>query len=168
MMASIYEINKEIESVLENAIDLETGEITEEAIQRLNELQLAKDTKVENVALWHKNLIAESKAIADEIKALQDRKKSIEKKLEWQERYLEWALNGQKYESPKVAITYRKSTAVEIPDMDEFIRDYKGNPDLVTIKVDYAPNKTNIKALLKDGHEIEGAWLVERQNMQIK
>ena len=57
---TLYEINQEIESVLENAIDMETGEISEEALQKINELQMAKDVKVENVALWHKNLLAES------------------------------------------------------------------------------------------------------------
>ena len=108
---TLYEINQEIESVLENAIDMETGEISEEALQKINELQMAKDVKVENVALWHKNLLAESKAITEEIRNLQARKKSLESKLKWQESYLEYALQGSKFESPKVAITYRKSTA---------------------------------------------------------
>ena len=165
---TLYEINKEIESVLENAIDLETGEITEEAMRRLLELQMAKDTKVENVALWHKNLVAESKAIVDEIRALQDRKKSIEKKLEWQERYLEWALQGQKFETAKVQISYRKSQAVEIEDLGKFIARYMDKPDLVTVRVDYSPNKTQIKAMLNDGQVIDGATLVQHQNMQIK
>lgn len=165
---TLYEINRQIEETMESCVDPETGEISEEVIQRLSELQMAKDEKVENVALWHKNLLAESKAIADEIKALQERKKSLEKKMQWQENYLEWALEGQKFESPKVAITYRKSTAVEIEDLDKFIAGYKDNPDLVTTKIDYAPNKTNIKAILKEGTQIDGAWLIERQNMQIK
>lgn len=164
----LYEINREIEEILENAIDLETGEISEEAIQRLKELQLEKDAKVENVALWHKNLLAESKAIADEIKSLQDRKRSLERKMAWQENYLQFALDGKKYESPRVAITYRKSTAVEIADMDKFIVNHREDPDMVTTKVEYAPNKSKIKEILKSGSEIDGAVLVEHQNMQIK
>ena len=165
---TLYEINHEIESVLENAIDLETGEISEEALQKINELQMAKDVKVENVALWHKNLLAESKAITEEIRNLQARKKSLESKLKWQESYLEYALQGSKFESPKVAITYRKSTAVEIADVARFIEEHKDDPDLVATKVDYLPNKTQIKALLNDGQVIDGATLVEHQNMQIK
>lgn len=167
-MASLYEINQEIEEIMESCVDPETGEISEEVIQKLTELQMAKDTKVENVALWHKNLVAESKAIADEIKALQDRKKSLEKKMQWQENYLEWALAGSKFETPKVAITYRKSTAVEIDDLGKFILRYMDKPDLVTVRTDYAPNKSSIKAMLKEGQEIDGATLVEKQNMQIK
>ena len=165
---TLYEINQEIESVLENAIDMETGEISEEALQKINELQMAKDVKVENVALWHKNLLAESKAITEEIRNLQARKKSLESKLKWQESYLEYALQGSKFESPKVAITYRKSTAVEIADVARFIEEHKDDPDLVATKVDYLPNKTQIKAMLNDGQVIDGATLVEHQNMQIK
>lgn len=164
---NLYEINREIEEVLENSIDTETGEISDEAIQRLNELQLEKDAKVENVALWHKNLLAESKAIADEIKALQERKKALERKMEWQEKYLEFALGGSKFETPRVMVGYRKSTAVEIADMAKFIEDHKDS-ELVTTKIDYAPNKTQIKALLKEGQEVDGAVLVERNNIQIK
>lgn len=165
---NLYEINREIEEILENSIDMETGEISEDAISRLNELQLAKDQKVENVALWYKNLMAESKAIADEIMVLQARKKSLDKRMEWQKEYLQFALDGNKYESPKVAITYRKSQSVEISDMDSFIEGYKDNPELVNVKVEWSANKTNIKKMLKEGQEIDGAVLVEKQNMQIK
>lgn len=165
---NLYEINRQIEEICETAIDPETGEVAEDAIEALNALAIERDTKIENVALWHKNVLAESKAIADEIKALQDRKKSIEKKLEWQERYLEWALQGQKFETAKVQISYRKSQAVEIDDLGKFILRYMDKPDLVTVRTDYAPNKSSIKAMLKEGQEIDGATLVERQNMQIK
>ena len=164
----LYEINREIEEILESSIDMETGEISSEAVERLNALQMEKDAKVENIALWHKDLMAEAKAIADEIKALQERKKSLERKMEWQESYLSYALAGQKYESPKVSITYRKSQAVEISDMDSFLEGYKDNPDLVNVKVEWTANKVNIKKMLKEGQEIDGAVLVERQNMQIK
>lgn len=165
---NLYEINRQIEEICETAIDPETGEVAEDAIEALNALAIERDTKIENVALWHKNVLAESKAIADEIKALQERKKSLEKKLEWQERYLEWALQGQKFETAKVQISYRKSQAVEIDDLGKFILRYMDKPDLVTVKTDYAPNKSSIKAMLKEGQEIDGATLVERQNMQIK
>lgn len=167
---NLYEINREIEEVLENSIDMETGEISEEAIQRLNELQMEKDQKVENVALWHKNLMAESKAIADEIMVLQARKRSLDKRMEWQKKYLQFALDGHKYESPKVAISYRKSTAVEILNEAEFCSLFRGS-DWVTEKTTLTPNKTAIKDCLKNGQSSElnnWAELVEKQNMQIK
>lgn len=165
---NLYEIDRQIESIYETAIDYETGEISPEAIEALEALQMAREAKIENIALWHKNTLAESKAIADEIKALQERKKRLEKKIDWMDGYLSDALQGQKFETSKVSVTYRKSQAVEIDDTEAFIRGYKDNPELVTVKVDMTPNKTGIKKILKDGTEILGARLVERQNIQIK
>ena len=168
-MASLYEINQQIEEAFAKAIDPETGEISEEAIELINALQLEKDTKIENVALWHKNTVADIKAIGDEIKALQDRKKRLEAKQAWMDKYLESALNGQKFETPKVAITYRKSTTVEIPDPEKFVQFYLMiDPDIVTTKVEHTPNKAAIKDKIKNGEFVQGAALVEHQNMQIK
>lgn len=163
---TLYEIDSQIESLFEEAVDLETGEVKPEAIEALEALQMERDTKVENVALWHKNLNADIKALADEIKALQERKKSLDSKLKWADQYLEYALAGQKFETSKVSITYRKSQAVEVEDQEAFIRGYKDNPELV--KTEYSINKTNIRKMLKEGQEILGAVLVDRQNMQIK
>lgn len=163
---TLYDIDRQIESLLETAIDYETGEVMPEALEALEALQMERDAKVENVALWHKNILAESKALGDEIKILQDRKKRLEKKLDWMDGYLEQALNGQRFETSKVAITFRRSQAVEISDSDAFIRGYKDNPELV--KTEYSINKTNIRKMLKEGQEILGAELVDRQNMQIK
>ena len=148
---TLYDIDRQIESLLETAIDFETGEVMPEALEALEALQMERDAKVENVALWHKNILAESKALGDEIKALQDRKKRLEKKMDWMDGYLEQALNGQRFETSKVAITFRRSQAVEISDSEAFIRGYKDNPELV--KTEYSINKTNIRKMLKDGQE---------------
>ena len=163
---TLYEIDRQIESLLETSVDMETGEISLSAIEALEALQMERGQKIENVALWHKNTLADSKALADEIKALQERKKKLDKRLDWMDGYLEQALDGQKFETPKVSVTFRKSQAVEIPDPDQFIKGYKDNPELV--KTEFSINKTNIRKMLKDGQEILGAVLVDRQNMQIK
>ena len=54
-MASLYEIEEQIL----NCVDLETGEIIDE--EALANLSMERDTKVENIALWIKNLLAEAK-----------------------------------------------------------------------------------------------------------
>ena len=43
----------EIDNAILDCIDLETGEIID--VDKLNELQLEKETKIENVALWIKD-----------------------------------------------------------------------------------------------------------------
>ena len=106
------------------------------------------------------------KAIREEEKALAERRKSLENKAESLKNFVNRTLNGNKFSTSKVAISYRKSTAVEVDD--EFI-DYamKNNNDLLTYKQP-EPNKTVIKGMLQGGFDIPHAELVERNNMSIK
>ena len=52
----LYEINEQIMA----CIDSETGEVIDP--EKLNDLQIAKDEKIENLALWYKDLLAEANA----------------------------------------------------------------------------------------------------------
>ena len=139
----------EIDNAMFSLIDEETGEIKD--FEAFEELQMQKEEKIENAALWHKNLIAESKAIREEEKALAERRKSLENKAESLKNFVNRTLNGNKFSTSKVAISYRKSTAVEVLT-------YK-QPE---------PNKTVIKGMLQGGFDIPHAELVERNNMSIK
>ena len=64
---NLYEINSQIEN-FEFKIDEETGEVLN--MNELNELKMSKDEKIENIALWIKNLKSDEKALDDEIKTL--------------------------------------------------------------------------------------------------
>lgn len=154
----------EIDNAMMSLIDEETGEIKD--FSAFEELQMQREEKIENVALWYKNLVAESKAIREEEKALAERRKSLENKAENLKNFINRTLDGNKFSTSKVAISYRKSTAVEVDD--EFI-DYamKNNNDLLTFKRP-EPNKTVIKGMLQGGFDIPHAELVERNNMSIK
>lgn len=154
----------EIDNAMFSLIDEETGEIKD--YEAFEELQMQREEKIENTALWYKNLVAESKAIREEEKALAERRKSLENKAESLKNFVNRTLNGNKFSTSKVAISYRKSTAVEVDD--EFI-DYamKNNSDLLTLKRP-EPNKTVIKGMLQGGFDIPHAELVERNNMSIK
>ena len=154
----------EIDNAMFSLIDEETGEIKD--YEAFEELQMQKEEKIENTALWYKNLVAESKAIREEEKELAERRKSLENKAENLKNFINRTLDGNKFSTSKVAISYRKSTAVEVDD--EFI-DYamKNNNDLLTFKRP-EPNKTVIKGMLQGGFDIPHAELVERNNMSIK
>ena len=154
----------EIDNAMFSLIDEETGEIKD--YEAFEELQMQKEEKIENTALWYKNLVAESKAIREEEKALAERRKSLENKAEQLKTYINRALQGNKFATPKVAISYRKSTAVEVDD--KFV-DYatKNNKDLLTFKRP-EPNKTAIKEMLQGGFDIPHAKLTVRNNMSIK
>lgn len=157
---NIYEIDAAILSL----VDEETGEIKD--FEEFANLQMERETKVENIALWYKNLIAEGKAIREEEKTLAERRRICENKAERLKAYLSEILQGNKFKTAKVAVSYRKSTAVDIePDFIEWAKNKAD--DLLIYKMP-EPNKTAIKDALKAGAGIPFASIVERQNISIK
>lgn len=161
----LYEINQAIEGLLNNAVDPETGEILFDP-EELDRLQLERDVKLESLALAVKNLTAEAKAIREEETALAERRRSVEKKAERARQYLEFILQGEKFQTAKVAVSYRKSKKLELAP--EFLETAKTiYPYLLRFK-EPEPDKAAITAELKAGFEIPGAELVESVSMQIK
>lgn len=155
---NLYDIEYEIE----NCVDPETGEIIDE--KRLDALQMERQKKIENILLWIKNLKSEAGAIREEEKKLADRRQSNEKKAESLTQYVQNVLNGEKFKTSRVVVSYRKSEAVIVDDLqvmqetcDEYLK-YK----------DPEPDKAKIKAALKDGITVPGCHLEERQNITIK
>lgn len=158
----LYEINE----ALTQLFDPETGEITDVALW--DALQLAREQKLEGVACWIKNLLADADAIKQEKDNLAAREKAARNKAERLTAWLEYALGGEKLSTAKCAVTYRRSEAVEIADEAAFVAYAQREcDDLLTYKPP-VPNKTAIKAAMKDGREIAGVALVAKQNMSIK
>ena len=148
---TIYEINEQIL----NCIDPETGEIID--IDKLNELELERDAKIENVACWIKELKAEAEAIKAEKLALAERQKVAENKAESLKKWLAYALNGEKFKTAKCSVSFRKSEVVEITD-EGLNNLMKEHDELLTYKAP-EPNKTAIKQALKDGLSVQGVRL---------
>lgn len=150
----------EIDSAIMDCIDAETGEIIDPA--KLEALQMQRESKIENVALWVKNLKALTSAIKAEKDALAEREAIHKAKIESLSKWLVGALNGAKFETPKVTISFRNSEAVEITDESEIPAEYMRE------KVQTAPDKTAIKEALKSNFHVPGAILVQNKNIQIK
>ena len=154
---TLYEIDSQITAL----IDPESGEIADyEAFERL---QMDRQAKIENVALWVKDLDAEAKAIREEEKALAERRRVAENKADRLREYLRLALNGEKFSTPKVAVSYRKSIGVMIDDEEAFLAEH---PEYARVKTEI--DKASLKDALKSGAEVVGAALEERVSMQIK
>lgn len=160
---TLYEIKNEIINAIENAVDPETGEISDNMYAYLDELTLARDEKAENIALWIKNLDADAKAIKEEAKALAARAKAAENKAERLKSYLGYCLGGDKLSTPRVAISYRKSQKVEVDEnrLAEIPEQYLRHKDP---EVD----KTAVKEALKAGETVPGCTLVDNVSMIIK
>lgn len=157
---TLYEIDQNIMSLLN-----EDGEITDP--EAFDALQITRSEKLEGIACWIKNLNADIKAIKDEEERLKERRIHLVNKVSSLSGYLEHALNGEKFSTPRVAISYRTSSAVEITDNAAFVDWAKSyDPSLLHIKAE--PNKTAIKNALNGGMEIPLAQIVERKSMQVK
>ena len=157
---TLYEIDQNIMSLLN-----EDGEITDP--EAFDALQITRSEKLEGIACWIKNLNADIKAIKDEEERLKERRIHLVNKVSSLSGYLEHALNGEKFSTPRVAISYRTSSAVEITDNVAFVDWAKSyDPSLIHIKAE--PNKTAIKNALNGGMDIPLAQIVERKSMQVK
>lgn len=155
-MPSLYEIDQQIML----CVDMDTGEIVD--MDKLSELQIERETKLENIALWIKNLKAEEAALKAEKDAFAEREKQTKAKREKLSEWLTEALNGEKMSTNKVAISFRKSESVKITDIDAIPMNY------IVEKITESPDKTAIKAALKNGLDVPGCELELKNNIQIK
>lgn len=155
-MSTLYHIDQAIL----NCIDMETGEIID--IEQLERLQIERDAKIENVICWIKNLESDAAAIKNEVTSLTDRAKKAENKAAELRDWLVGALGGQTFNSARCAVSWRRSEALEIEDEHKIPHEYK------IPKVEYKPDKTYIKNMIKSGTDVPGCRVVQKLNAQIK
>lgn len=154
-MANLYEIQKE----LLECVDMETGEIID--IEKLGALELERDKKIENVALFIKNLKADKEAYKKEKQLFAEKEKAATNKIESLTSYLSDFLEGEKFKSTRVTISYRKSESVAIDDISKL-------HDCYLKYAEPTVDKVYLKKMLKEYSEIEGAHIEEKQSIQIK
>lgn len=151
---TLYEIDQAILA----CVDPETGEIIAE---EFDALQMERDCKIENIAVWIKNLKSEAEALKKEKEALAERQKAKENKAKSLYDYLASVLNGERFETARCRLSFRSSEALEIDEdakvPDTYLRFKKPEID-----------RTALKNAVKQGEVIDGVSLVKRQNLQIK
>lgn len=151
----LYEIDKAIESL----VNSETGEIMDFAM--FENLQMSREQKIENIALWIKNLLSDADELKKEKAAFAEREKSAKNKAESLKRYLSDILCGQTFQTTKTKITFRKSESISVTDIyavpDEWYKEVI--PDVDAMRA---------KKAIKAGEVIPGIEIVEKQNIQIK
>jgi hypothetical protein len=172
---NLYDIDQRLVTLLEEHFDIEDGvlcESEEELAKKIDEVSLDLDTKIENIGCYIKNLEADVEALKKEEDNLKARRKSAENKIEGLKRYLNGYLMAcfpkdedrakWKFKSPKVVLGYRKSSSVEVPDIEKLDKKYLK----ITTKVD--PDKKAIGDAIKSGKEVIGAVLKQNINLSIK
>ena len=163
-MANIYELKDQIKACIqldeEHVVDTEDGEILN--LQQFEALQMERDQKIEGMCCYIKNKLAEADAIDAEAYTLSHRSGVIRKEVERCKAYLAGALYGEKFETPRCKISWRKSEVCNVLSMEEIPDEYKRTK--VTVDAD----KTAIKKAIKAGMEIPGAEVIQKLNMTLK
>jgi hypothetical protein len=154
-MATLYEI----ENAILECVDLETGEIVD--TEQLAALQMERAEKIENVALWYKNLLSDAAAYKAEKDAFAEKERRAKAKAESLKQFLLSALAGEKFKTTRVNISYRKSSSVVVDDVLQL------PPKYVKFSLP-EPDKTAIKQAIASGEEVDGARIEEKQSIQIK
>ena len=159
-MASLYEINEKL-AMYEMEFDDDGVWINED---ELAELQMAKEEKRENIALYIKNIEAEANAVKAEKQVFDDRYKRLMNKASKLRDYLTADLNGEPFKTSKVAITFRKSESVNIINEDAVPERF------LDISVVRKPIKSDIKKYLKEaeakGEDVPWAQIETKKNIQ--
>ena len=171
MGMTLYEIDAQI-AALDGAaeddmlIDAETGELISVS-QALDALRMERETKLENVACWVKNLSAEADAIREEENRLVKRRKAAEMKAANLKSWLLAAMTREdgttdKLKTGRVAISVKRNPPSTVVDDELLPSTYK------VAKITYQPNKEMIKRELLSGGEVPGAHLEYGRSVVIK
>lgn len=168
-MMSLYDIDSKIIETIERgfAVDEETGEVIdspEEVSAMLEELEFDRTTKIENIALYVKNLEALASSLKKEEEALAKRRKTKENRIERLKEYLTQSMvaaNENGIETSKVCISFLNRESV-ITDADKLPKKW------LTRTVTFKPDKMAIKKAIKGGLKVKGASLEVKTHIQIK
>jgi len=163
-MRPLYDIDQEIL----DCMDLETGEIID--IEKLNDLQMERDKKLEGVALWIKDMKAEAAAVKEEADKLTARKKALDNKMEALKAWLLIALEGGKLKTPRCNVYQTHSQRVSVEDEDSLISFLQtlNEPERFLRFKNPELRKDEIKKALKEGTIIPGAELEDTESVVIK
>ncbi len=163
---NLYEITTGIEEIEEHmdkwAAENE-GDISAFPLNnQLDNLTEAKNEKILSIGVWHKNLLAKEKMIAEEIKSLNARRAALKTKAENIKKYMSSNIKpGERLESAKCAISWRRSEQVtigcEMSQLPEYFQ-----------KVEIKADKVGLKKAIKEGQKIDNVELITNHSIQVK
>ena len=172
---TLYDIDERLVTLLNDHVDIEDGvicETEEELAKKIDEVSLNLDAKIENIGCYIKNLEADVEALKKEEDNLYNRRKSAERKIDSLKNYLNGYLTAcypneddkakWRFRSPKVMLGFRKSTTVEVPDLDKLDKTF------IKIKTETSADKKAIKEAIVNGQKVQGAFLKQNVNLSVK
>lgn len=155
----LYELTGALATLLEYYADSESS-YSEECLKQIHEIEVERDYKLEACCAVYKNMQAERDIVANEIKRLRAKQEVLENKLDDFKRYIENNLYpGEKWTNGVHKLSWRASDSVGFSDETLLPQDYW--------RVKKEPDKALILRKLKNGEEVQGAFLVHKNNLQI-
>jgi hypothetical protein len=115
--------------------------------------------KIESTLLFIKNTLATAVALKAEADSLAKRAKAEQNKAENAKAYLAYQCNGQEFSSSRASMKWRKSEQVEITAQEQIPTEFTLTKTTI--------NKAEIKKALKRGEEVQGAKIINKNNIQI-
>lgn len=158
----IYEEVLNAEKRLDDCIDWETGEVSEDYDGAYQDLQSVLSCGIETLCKIRANKQARIESLKAEINRLTEKRRLLEKQVERYERFISGLFDKtgtEKLDAGTFSLSYRKSTQVKVDD-DFYNKDY--------MRVKEEVDKAKIKDDLLAGAEIAGACLVENKNLQVR
>lgn len=165
---TLYEIDRALEELVAKAVDPETGVFDGDS-SAWEDLVMAREEKIENIALYIKNLRAEATALLQEEQNLRRRREIIENKVGWLWKNLQASLGGQDYETARASVRFKKNPpSVAIRDESRTMAwAQESCPDAIQFSRPTLSKGTLLR-LLKDGEEVPGCELVQNVRMEVK
>lgn len=164
-MRALYDIDQDIL----DCVDLETGEILD--TEKLDALQMEREAKLEGVALWIKDMKAEADAVKAEADKLTNRKKSIDKQIDSLKTWLLRALDGEKLKTARCNVYSTHNTKLNVIDEQSvvnWIQTHCKEPEEFLRYALPEIRKDAVKAEIKNGAEIPGAYIEPTESVVIK
>lgn len=163
-MSTVYDV-MQIEAEIEKLMDA-NEEIPQEKWDDYMALQLKTDEMVERLVKYIKHLEYSADAMKAEMLRIGYRKTKAGERIESIKNYLApYVKTRGKFDVGTFCLSTRKSEAVQLDPI--FLERIEGNEYMTKI-TEFIPDKKKIKEDLKQGVVIDGASLVERDNLQIK
>lgn len=162
-MRSLYDISKDFASLLDEL----DGQLDDPANpnpdlrERLAEIQAERAQKIKNIGCHIKNLQCLEDGIAEEVKRLRGRLDSVRRKIDGYKDFLAYFLQpGERFDDAAVSLSWRKSSAVEVPNEFAVPEQY--------VVTERKVNKSLISQDLKAGATLDFARLVSRDHLQVR
>ena len=158
----LFEIDAGLRAFWDKVIQ-QDGELTEEDMQTLESLEIAKDEKIKAYGVVIRETLNEIAMVKAETERLNKIAKTMQNKVDWltgrlSSFMLDHEMKG--FKSIEVNIGFRASKQLEIADGTKLAKKW--------FKVEMKPDKQAIKDFLSAGGKIKGCQIIEKSNIQIK